>query len=111
MKIKLGKNIMSYERIGNKYAIAKVSSNIFCDWKVLEKKKLTEEDAAKYCVLKGKKVIKDNAIYWKSIKLGQDRKFCYEYIQFLLGKTKVEPVWNPDLSHLSKKFGNFRRNK
>ena len=32
MKIKLGKNIMSYERIGNKYAIAKVDSGQEVIW-------------------------------------------------------------------------------
>lgn len=110
MNTKLSKNILSFERVGNKYAIAKVFNNNYFEWKVLQKKKLTDEDRAKFCILKGKKVIKDNSIYWDSIRLGHDRKYCFQYIQFLLGKTKLEPEYNPDLSHLSYKF-KFRRIK
>jgi|TARA_R100001079_G_scaffold106142_1_gene74028 hypothetical protein len=104
MTKKLAKNIVSFERIGNKYAIAKVTNNIFCDWKVLEKKRLTDNDPAMFCAVKGKKIIKDNAVYWKSKRLGHSRKYCFEYIQYLLGKTKIEPEYNPDTKHLSNKF-------
>lgn len=104
--MKLAKNILSFERVGNKYAIAQISNSI-CGWKVLEKKKLTNDDPAMYCVIKGKKVVKDNAIYWQTKRLAYDKKYCLDYIQFLLGKTKFEPRINLKqlrLDHLADKF-------
>lgn len=104
--MKLAKNILSFERVGYKYAIAEVADSI-CGWKVLEKKKLTNDCPAMFCVIKGKKVIKDNAIYWQTKRLCYDKKYCFDYIQFLLGKTKVEPkvnLKNSNLEHLANKF-------
>lgn len=104
--MKLAKNILSFERVGYKYAIAKVADSI-CDWKVLEKKILTDDDPAKFCVVKGKKIIKSNSIYWQTKTNCNDKKYCFDYIQFLLGKTKIEPklnLNNSNLDHLANKF-------